>query len=289
MSHFTCLVVTSEEPTDEVLEKALLPFHEYECTAIKEYTEVIDITSETLEDYHKADKTEYPSFESALNGYFEYKFWNGTDEQPGFNWYTIDDKLNIKVFRRTNPNAKWDWYNVGGRWAGSLIHKRLGKVNKCLKSLLDIPAMQQMRAQARKDRIAADAKQCDISLDQFTQATRFYWSYHEVWLALEDRPRGEDFRIAFHNWLPDAHKYASRLANLWDVPKIPESTLEEYYNNAQALTTYAVLYNGKWFARGEMGWWGISTNDDDKWDANYNEMLTLIPDDHYVTVVDCHI
>lgn len=34
--------------------------------------------------------------------------------------YALEDENGeiIKIVRRTNPNAKWDWYSVGGRWTG---------------------------------------------------------------------------------------------------------------------------------------------------------------------------
>ena len=36
-----------------------------------------------------------------------------------FDWCRVNDKGEIvSVVKRTNPNAKWDWYTVGGRWDG---------------------------------------------------------------------------------------------------------------------------------------------------------------------------
>ena len=37
MSHAVVLVALPEKPTDELLDKAMMPYHEYECTGIKEY------------------------------------------------------------------------------------------------------------------------------------------------------------------------------------------------------------------------------------------------------------
>ena len=36
MSHFAVLVVTDQYPSDEVLTETLQPWHEYECTGIKD-------------------------------------------------------------------------------------------------------------------------------------------------------------------------------------------------------------------------------------------------------------
>ena len=52
MSHFTVLVVTNEKPTGEVLEKALAPFHEFECTGVdNEYVQDIDVTEKLRKEY----------------------------------------------------------------------------------------------------------------------------------------------------------------------------------------------------------------------------------------------
>ena len=37
----------------------------------------------------------------------------------------------VKVVRRTNPNAQWDWYQVGGRWKGFFTLKDRSKVTTC--------------------------------------------------------------------------------------------------------------------------------------------------------------
>lgn len=54
MSHFTVAVITAEKPTNEVLTKALQPFHEFECTGNKDkYVVGIDKTAEYQADYQK--------------------------------------------------------------------------------------------------------------------------------------------------------------------------------------------------------------------------------------------
>ena len=47
MSHFAVLVITEQEPIDDVLSAALQPFHEYECTGIDDkYVVDVDVTDE---------------------------------------------------------------------------------------------------------------------------------------------------------------------------------------------------------------------------------------------------
>jgi hypothetical protein len=52
-----------------------------------------------------------------------------------------------------------------------------------------------------------------------------------------------------------------------------------------------VLKDGKWAERGEMGWFGMVSNEQDKnaWDQQFNDMLDALPDDTLITICDCHI
>ncbi len=58
-----------------------------------------------------------------------------------------------------------------------------------------------------------------------------------------------------------------------------------------ALTSYALLHEGKWYQRGEMGWWGMAKDEKDveKWDEEFNKLFDSLPDDTLLSVYDCHI
>jgi hypothetical protein len=55
--------------------------------------------------------------------------------------------------------------------------------------------------------------------------------------------------------------------------------------------TFAVIYNGQWYGRGEMGWWGCVSNEKDKdqWHEEFRKLLEGLPPETPLTVVDCHI
>src|SRR5882672_2810676 len=54
MSHFCCLVITPNKPTDEELTAILQPWHEFESTGIRDqYVVEVDITDEVLEEFNK--------------------------------------------------------------------------------------------------------------------------------------------------------------------------------------------------------------------------------------------
>lgn len=48
---------------------------------------------------------------------------------------------------------------------------------------------------------------------------------------------------------------------------------------------------GRWFEKGDMGWWGIVTNEKDKdeWEEKYRNYISTLNPETIVTVVDCHI
>ena len=72
-----------------------------------------------------------------------------------------------------------------------------------------------------------------------------------------------------------------------------ENPPAEYVRRARAsvTSTYAMLIDGEWVARGEMGWFGISRGDLDRetWDTKVAETIDGLPDDTLLTLVDCHI
>lgn len=54
---------------------------------------------------------------------------------------------------------------------------------------------------------------------------------------------------------------------------------------------FAVVKNGKWYEKGNMGWWGITTNemDPNEWNKKVQELFDSIPDKTMLTAIDCHI
>ena len=60
--------------------------------------------------------------------------------------------------------------------------------------------------------------------------------------------------------------------------------------NFDEVVTFALLdSNGNWHERGDMGWWGMVSNEDDSWEQKLKELKDLIPDNEIVSIYDCHI
>jgi hypothetical protein len=56
--------------------------------------------------------------------------------------------------------------------------------------------------------------------------------------------------------------------------------------------TYAVVKDSKWYEKGEMGWWGMSSEtpeESEKWDKSFFETwIEDLPDNVLLSVYDCH-
>lgn len=215
----------------------------------------------------------------------------------------------VKVIDRTNPGKKWDWWRVGGRYAGKFqkkgrrpsVRRDLSYewnnaavaelptgVDSCRKSDLDIAAMKTKAVADRRgwwEKCLEETGLSDVELFDAIASKRVY---HAKWMALsEPKPRGEEFYV----WAEADGGYKAReLGKLWDSPEIPEGvSLQDWINDAPALTTFAFLMDGKWAEKGEMGWWACVSNENENWHRDFLRLFETVPNDYWLTVVDCHI
>ncbi len=137
MSHFNVLVIGNNP------EEALAPYHEFECTAVDDqYIREIDITEEIRGDIKELGSVE----EAVIHTLGDDSIVSDESEldltdQHKFGYAVIRDGELIKAVRRTNPNAKWDWYEIGGRWNGFFLNKNGIWCNSLLKGEVDFAGM----------------------------------------------------------------------------------------------------------------------------------------------------
>lgn len=163
MSHFTVYVFSNNDGAD--VEDLLAPYNEnMEVASYVKYTkkQAIAKVRKEIEDYkhdlyaefladpeaykEKAKKTAFNKerYKSHIN-YLENEFpkrLNWTDEEcyeEEAKWYKDDDMIDAdgNLLSTYNPKSKWDWYEEGGRWSGSLITKGNTKTNKDFVSEID--------------------------------------------------------------------------------------------------------------------------------------------------------
>lgn len=301
MSHFPVLVIGAD------VEKQLAPFHEFECTGTNdEYVQDVDIT----DDVRSTMQREEPM---SLNEALDYEGINEdqivgdenevlkTGEEPPHKWgYAIvkDGQL-IKAVKRTNPNKQWDWWVIGGRWSGFLklkkgAHGELGNKGLMGSCANDGPGRADHAAKGAIDFEGMRKEAGDEAAERWDKAAAIHggktwgpWSlvgprtgYDDVARkTYNEQPAVQALRKAFDNPFHDIDQYLT--------PR--DQFIQQARDKATVL--YAVVKDGKWIAKGEMDWFGMS---DDKvlqedWNREVNKMLDDLPDDTLITVVDCHI
>jgi len=59
----------------------------------------------------------------------------------------------------------------------------------------------------------------------------------------------------------------------------------------KGFSTFAVLWDGQWSERGEMGWFGMASNEKpkDTWGEEFSRLVTALNDDAVCVLVDVHI
>lgn len=282
MSHFTVLVTKTNEkdiarqlsPFDENRE---MPRHIGKTRAefIEAGREDVRRTAKNVAEYD-ADPAAY---EASTTNASHIEWLKGearetakiTDEEElfklGAKWY-IDDEDNPldkdgNYWTTSNDDAKWDWYQVGGRWAGFFQVKAGAEAERGEDGVFS----------AGKTRNGADVvKVKDID-----------WSAMD---ATEKKQRGKYYDEEMAKPDPDRRF-------VWedDRDAVLKMTRDEYVNQPVTHCTFAVLHDGRWYERGSMGWFGMVSDEkaSDQWESEWRKLVEGLDPETEVTVVDCHI
>jgi hypothetical protein len=254
MSHFSMIVVTDEKPTEAALHAILLPWHEYESTGFEEYVVDVDKTTEALAAYAKRgdDEREQSPAEWAAEYYGVPIKHPGTHVDAKYGSIEVDAGGNLlRVIDRTNPNRKWDWWQIGGRYKGKIALANAVEVDSARFGDVAMAFMKRMRVRDRQ---------------------RTVDGIYE-WLASQSE-RG----------------LCLARDDTWGDFNVPEGqTLDDWIASAPALSSWGFVVDGEWRERGPMGWWDISSDDNPDWQQEADAILAAIRPDQWITVIDCHI
>lgn len=342
MSHFSVLVIGPDH------EAQLAPYHEYECTGRDdEYVIDVDVTDKVAEEFDKSVKavkladgawlsrwddrlyTKQPSDEMGRRlgrkafdlplGAVEIELSGNDARGVGLGYATMDDAArgyygsDVRIrdgqyFNHTNPNKRWDWYQVGGRWTGSLLllPKARGIVGR--PGLMTSDAAPGYADQAMKGDIDFTQMRNDAEVK-----ARVLWedtrritggSAWETWddtlirfcgpEEKRDRSKIDLAREEYHSQPAlELLKASGKEVYSWEVDDHLTLDMDKYLERGRqrACAHFAFVRDGKWTERGKMGWFGMSSDEvsDGQWLRMFNDMLDEIPDDTLLTVVDCHI
>lgn len=274
MSHYSVAVFSNGDTTHEEL---LRPYDEN--LSFPHYTtkaEIIARVRKEIEEYKNGTYAEYlkdrdgyvakcaASDNTEHIKYITQEFpkklqW--TDEECYVDGIKYENKEDIRpdgsVFSTYNPNARWDWYQVGGRFE-KMIPLNDGT-------------------------FCDEADMADVNInyrdsDHYKKALRFWQLYID---GVEPENDADRELVRFHYRTKEY--YTDRFKNA-----------EEYADASSRLNFYAALLpNGEWLEPGRMGWWGISfaTSEDEKrWSEQKKEIIRRAKAENwYITMVDCHI
>lgn len=194
----------------------------------------------------------------------------------------------VKLIDRTNPNSKWDWWQVGGRYSKRLLLKNGARVDSARKGDVDWPTMERDSAtNANHEWVAVRA-----ILSQHPAVTpwadvrdKYPDDIERARKEYDEQPGARAFR-EFNE--ANDYKYG-----FMEGPDRYICEQKEYVQRAVdgAYTMFAFVKDRKWQERGEMGWWAHVSNEKDPnaWNSTFREFLQSLGDDELLTVVDCHI
>ncbi len=184
-------------------------------------------------------------------------------------WYGggFDDNGNWGYW--SNPNSKWDWYSVGGRWRGYFLLKPGAKGE------LGEPSWCNDKESAEKLKGKADiANVEDIDWDKMDEGYR---------------KRAEK---AWDEYQKELVEGKIKLGDAYFQHGVEKGdTKEKYLAREGVYAPFCVCKDGEWYERGSMGWWGMVSDEKDskKWKQEWKKLLSELPGDTMLVAVDFHI
>lgn len=303
MSHFSVLVIGDDvegllAPYDEDISVTPYPVYEDEERGVR-ITPAEHWFARSFIERREAPPSHWAAFVEAYNAAFpdpDDAFLLSADGRP----YRMS---------QYNPDSRWDYWVIGGRWRGSLLLRAdatgslgerdlgdkgpdpAGRCDQARKGDLDIAGMRRAaeeEAAAAVEQIATLTEGCPRPLP---------WSAFAERVSLEyPMPRAqEEWRAQPYvaKVLAAAHARGEYFVS--DDALLEAEPRATYLERARlrAVPGFATLSEESgWIEKGRMGWFGSSTATADS-ELTYlraaNELIDAADEDTLLTIVDCHI
>ena len=295
MSHFAVLVIGDniEDQLSKYYEGIEMPrYVKYtkEQLIEKERKEVEEYKNTTYAQY-LADPIKYAenvTNENHLNYLredFPKKLEMSDEElyQHAIRWYEEDEiGPNGEVYSTYNPDSKWDWYEIGGRYAGQIVVKDGVEI--------EVPNFSWGWREEDKEKVISEGYKTDSAYVK------------DIDFAKMHRTE-EDYKNALRYWelivegaKPKNKKEEEQVKWNWYKPEYYTERYkdkETYAKCNSSFSMWAVVKDGVWYEKGQMGWWAMSDETHDEavdWEMNFHDrFIKDLPEDTLITVVDCHI
>lgn len=251
MSHYAVLVLHEEEQN---IEDMLAPYNEN--------LEVEPYLKYTIDEGLKYVKEEYVPYNDYMKDY--------SDKQL-IEWLSKNDGYILRpdgFYTTYNPNSKWDWWQIGGRFSSKLV-------------LTDEAVKTKYPNYSDYSYTSSAPLSCIEWFHPLTEEEknkiRRKW---EIYIYNYPLKEGEEKdKYFFYN----SEYYKARYKDVETDIKLQEMT-----------RFYAIVTpDGMWHAPAQMGWFGCSLGKPDEeleWDLNfYNNFIKDADKNLIATVVDCHI
>lgn len=169
-----------------------------------------------------------------------------------------------------NPLSKWDYWRIGGRWAGQFISTDPDAYME--------PLGWEWKPEYNDGEVhELEPGQCDQSRKRFIDwdamgakqiAERRKW-----WAEAQEKiAAGESQSVVFRYGLNDINE-----------------TEDEYVRRGMGFSCFAVLDADGWHEKGRMGWWGIVSDETDTWPDQFKALVDAADGDDWFTICDVHI
>jgi len=284
MSHFTCLIITKDQQDPEEL---LTPFDEN--TRVDEYEE--DCYCARHELNMKVRETLEKEFGGTFDEVLRQKYHAITPELR-IAWKdfiapwqkreteleaelkpTIKPKESCEDCHGTgkskttyNPQSKWDWYELGGRWLGNFMLKK-GK-----KGALGRAGVGDNKPD--KGYTADQAKFGDIDweamkAEKIAKRTKLWDEAHAKLKKGEIKHDDLDWKYGIESG----------------------QTKEQYVGTGEFTPFSIITSDGVWHEKGDMGWWGMVSDEKkpEDWEAMCRAILEKCEPTDTLSVYDLHI
>jgi hypothetical protein len=188
---------------------------------------------------------------------------------------------NGEIYSTYNPDSKWDWYEIGGRFAGALpVKEGITPITPNFSWGWDEDEIEEtLNANCTDIALVGtiDFSKIHRTSEKYKDAIKF-WEVIVEGRAPKNKEEKEMVKFSFYK--PDF--YINRYR-----------TKEKYAECVSSFYTWAVVKDGVWHEQGEMGMFAMSNETDDEavdWQLNfYDRFIKDLPEDYLITIVDCHI
>lgn len=241
------------------------------------------------------------------------------DDPDDLNWALapFDENKEVSPYQEKdgtmstyNPDSKWDWFTVGGRWGGTLLYKE-GHNSEVI-----LPERQWSSPEKFRFYSCDGGRKRALDLEKMrdSAAAEARETFREYEALTAGTPEALPFRV-FGDNISEGNGYTAEQARaeyraqprieklkgtkfdrlFSDLVEEFEAGEDEYARraSASAVPGYALLtLEREWIAPGEMGWFGMSTDgqgDRDEYTRVANEYIDRLPDSTWLILVDCHI